>query len=400
MSPRSTSSRIRSNLAVNVNLRNGALFFLCFFLVLPIARADNSEPTAVPGLDSAPPGPGFGIIARTYDISIVRRSQSNKMYLIDDPTTDAPKEGKILLLKEDRKPVMGLRVMKSYPDKKEFAAKRIRMYGDYTILDEGDEYAAIEKVGDLLAPPPTAQDKADIKELETPQDSDAVSPRTKEPDVKNTSQPVPSPGPSVLPYDPELDKGSSPSPTSDSAPADQSATEDDSLKNVTLDDVVPLDPHTQWLSAELGFLNNNIPATTGGTSGSGYFPGGGFRYGVSIAKMVFLKKATIQDSITPEVGVFFYKLLGQSNDAYAVMPLIGTLRYNIIFSQNFGFFLYGGVVQNVVLSASSPVTGAVSGLSSFLPAAGGGILFRVGPSWYTRLDAGIDTIGLGLVLRF
>jgi hypothetical protein len=265
----------------------------------------------------------------------------------------------------------------------------VRRYGSYRILDPGDSYLAIEKVGDVVLPPPTAQDKADLKELEG-----------KAPDAPpgDAAPPPTAPAPAVQAYDPDLDAGTSPPPSgavdSDSAkdnPHDDDD-DDDSRFGATIEEVSPLDPHSQWLTLEFGYFNND----------NNYFAGGGLRYGLSLGKMIFLRRAHLQDSLAIEAGAFLYKVINfkTQGDAYTIASLIGTARYNILFSENFGIFFYGGVMQNFVTDVvgGDPTTQAQ--LQSYLPAAGAGLMFRVGPSWEARVDLGYEMLGLGLILRF
>ena len=132
------------------------------------------------------------------------------------------------------------------------------------------------------------------------------------------------------------------------------------------------------------------------------YEGGGVRYGLSLGRMVFLRRAHVQDSIAVEAGAFFYKIINfqSQGDSYSVLPLVGTVRYNVLFGENFGIFFYGGVVQNTVTQVSAGDPDVQASLQRVLPAAGGGLLFRVGPNWNARADLGYDMVGLGLTLRF
>lgn len=361
-------------------------------------------PTSTPG--SSDPGPGTSptpsapeaneplpdIEARDFAVKISKRSTSTNTYLFDDVSDTRTHPGKILLLRREAEPIMAFRVVKVYPDKKQFAAKRVRRYGSYHVLDPGDSYMALEKVGDVAMPPPTAQDKADLKELET--GAPAAGAPT----------PPTAPGPEVRPFDADLDAGNSPPPSggvdtenAKSNPHDDNDDDPEDRFGVTIDEVTPLDPNHQWLTASFGYFNN---------AGS-LFAGGGLRYGLSLGKMIFLRRAHVQDSIVVEGGAFFYKIINfqSEGDSYSVLPLVGTVRYNILFGENFGIFFYGGVVQNIVTQASGGANSTntpqvAAALQSVLPAAGGGLLFRVGPNWDARVDLGYDMIGLGLVLRF
>ncbi len=352
----------------------------------PSAPATAGTPGAIDtgGLDD-PALPD--IEARTFAVKVARRSASSKTYLFDDVSDSKTHPGKILLLRREAEPIMAFRVVKIYDDQKQFAAKRIRRYGSYHILDVGDSFAALEKVGDVAIPPPTAQDKADLKELESKPDAAPAPPPT-------------APAPEVHPYDSDLDAGTSPPQSgavdSDSMkdPAHDRDDDDDEQTRFgqTIEEVMPLDPNNQWLTACFGYFNN----------GGNYFAGAGARYGLSLGKMIFLRKAHLQDSFAIEGGVFFYKILGfaTSGDSYSVLPFEATARYNVLFGENFGIFFYGGMMQNIVTQVSGGDAVTQASLQTIVPAVGTGLLFRVGPSWEARVDLGYEMLSLGLMLRF
>jgi hypothetical protein len=118
--------------------------------------------------------------------------------------------------------------------------------------------------------------------------------------------------------------------------------------------------------------------------------------------MLLLKSASYQDSLTGEFGVQVYKLTNHTiaNDSYTIMPLGGYLRYNIFFSQNLGVFFYGGLTKSLVTESANSTASAIASLSAFIPAAGTGLLMRVGPHWEVRGDIGIDMQAVSLMLRF
>lgn len=388
-------------------------------LVAQVARAEGEDeqmPSPMPTVPS-PADPLPDIEARDFSVRIVKRSKSAKVYLLEDVSDAQTRLGKILLLRRESNLVMAFRVIKLYPEKKQFAAKRVRRYGDIHVLDPDESYMALEKVGDVTLPPPTAQDKADLKELEglegiSPAAGGAAANPETAPVTGVPSTPAApaatanSAGPETeaQPFDAELDSSTTPPPegaTDSEASTSKRASEDeeDPLAHlgVTIDEVNPLDPNKQWLTGAFGFFRNSTPQGSGA-----YFAGGGVRYAFTLGKMLFLRRAHAQDSIAAEAGVFYYKIINfqTTNDAYEVMPLIGTARYTINFSENFGIFFYAGIVQNNVTRSSGGTEEVKAVLNAAFPAAGGGILFRVGPNWDARVDLGIDQASLGLVLRF
>jgi hypothetical protein len=360
---------------------------------LPIPTdAPNPAPSVTVDGDT-PPDPTIAtqnlpdIETRNFGVAVSKRSRSGRMYLFDDVAESKTRLGKILLLRRDDESVMAFRVMRLYEDKKQFAAKRVRRYGEVRKLEPGDSFTAIEKIGDLTPPPPTNQDNADLKELESNPGDPTIPPTA--------------PSPEVQPYDSDLDSGTSPpesggvdSDGSHGSPSthEEEEDEDPSRFGMAIDEVTPIDHHYQWLSGSFGYFNN---------AGS-YFAGGGLRYGLSLGKMIFLRRSHLQDSFAIEGGVFYYKIINfmSRGDAYGVVPLIGTARYNIMLGENFTLFFYGGIMQNFVTEVSGGDEETQRALQAYLPAAGGGMLFRVGPSWDARVDLGYDMVGLGLVLRF
>lgn len=173
---------------------------------------------------------------------------------------------------------------------------------------------------------------------------------------------------------------------------------DEALSRIVIEEVEPLDLNSSWLSAQFAYLRNlksdDLPA---------YYSALGLRYGLNLFSRALFRSETVQDSLTLEGGAFLYKILnyeGVSNDAYTVAPLIATGRYNVMIGESFGIFAYFGAVKNFVLSNFQGSDDAIARLSGVLPAWGGGLLFRIGPNWNLRVDAGIDMIGGGLVLRF
>jgi hypothetical protein len=110
------------------------------------------------------------INARSYGSKINRRSASGRVYLVDmiDGTQELPQNGRLVLMRQGESPVMAFRVLKEYPDKRQFAAKWLRRYNGTKDLEPGAQFIAIEKVSDKEAPPLTTQDKKDLKELEAP----------------------------------------------------------------------------------------------------------------------------------------------------------------------------------------------------------------------------------------
>lgn len=346
---------------------------------------ENSDETPVPDIE-----------AKMFGIKVIRRSNSNKIYLFDDPDGHQPSPGKLILLRREDEPIMAFRVLKTYPEEKRIAAKRIKKYGKHRLLGNDETYLALEKTSEIAPALPTEQDRSELKDLES-KESDKIP-------GKITDEAKEKLG--IQPFDKDLDAASSPPPPKEKDSKDGSIEpldledEEDSHLAVAVEEVHPIDHNTQWLTAGFGFVRNRAPPSTGGYY---YFSSGNLRYALNIGQMILMEKAHLQDSISLEGGFYLYKSIGftpSQGDAYTVLSIIGNLRYNIFFSRRFGVFFYGGIIQNGIVSSSQSQDSARAALISTLPAFGTGLLFEVGPNWYTRADIGIDSISLNLVLRF
>lgn len=321
------------------------------------------------------------IRAATFDLKVIRRSTSNKVYLLESASNSMPKTGRILLLKRESVPFMAFRVLKTYPENRQVAAKRIKRYGNHRFLEPDQVFLAIEKISEFAPPAPTVQDKEDIQELEKKE------------------------GLKVSAFDPDLDSSTSPSSNKDGDKEDPSIKTDeekdgeDSHLAVTIEEPQILDHNHHWLTAGFGFVRNAGPPATGG---SYYFAAGNIRYGLTLGRIVFFDQPRLQDSIAIEVGAYLYKALNfaTQGDAYTLTSGVATLRYNINFSESFGIFFYGGVMMGYVFTSSQGQSSVISSLNSLGPAAGGGVIFQLGPNWYARVDLGLDALGLNLLLRF
>ena len=344
-------------------------FSLFLFIQTPLWGAQSDRSARPPSTQNSNTedddlGPLPDIAAKTYPVKVIRRSSSNKIYLFEDPTNRQPKVGRILLLKREDELFMAFRVLKTYPDQKAIAAKRIRRYRKHRVLENDEPYLALEKLGDLNTPN-TPEDNEGLAELEGKEKLH------------------------VLPFDPELDAGT---------PA-QPEPEEETQASLAIEETQPIDHNLQWLTLGFGYFRNNAPPTA---SGSYFFAAANLRYGVTLARLIFLNKKNLQDSLAVEGGLYFYKTLNYviQGDAYTNLAYAANLRYNLLFGESFGIFVYLGMAKNNVIASSQGQAAGVNALSSYVPLGGMGFLFQIGPNWYTRVDIGIDTIGLNLLLRF
>lgn len=362
---------------------------------LPPPSAQTS-PSASPG--ETPPAPLEDgalpdIEAKTYTLKTLKMSTSKKVYLLEVtsvPSASAapsgpdvaganiagidaqtPPTGKILLLRLDGQNIMAMRVLRSLAGTKQLFAKRIKAYDGNSQLELSKEYTAIEKISDIVPPPPTEQDKADISEV------------------------MPAP----LPFDPELDAGSSPDPGA--APPEPSGTEEKSdeppLGAAVEEHNTPFEKYDNWVSLGLAALRSNP---------SYYFYGTKIGYSRDLADRIFTFEDNRIDTFSIDLAFAYYQIVGfgvnatYSGGSYTMMPLMASLRYTYYYHENFGIFGYIGGNYGLVLSSTNPDSAELTNLQTVNPAIGVGFIVRVGPQWYTRLDAGYDMIGLSLMLRF
>lgn len=207
----------------------------------------------------------------------------------------------------------------------------------------------------------------------------------------------------IADYDPELDAGSSPPPDERLEAMNRKLMTDDDDAHDPLDEISAqeleiFDKDRNWFSLEMGYMRNS-----GANGESNYYSAVGIRYAMNIGEFLFLKGYKTQDSLSLDFGTFIYKVLNYestSGDSYTIAPFLVNLRYNILFQENMGFFLYGGLVKNFVISEYQSSTEAVDALSGFSPAAGVGFIYTIGPRWQLKTALGLDSITAGIVLRF
>lgn len=401
------------------------------FTLLPAGHADdaNPVPTDTAPIETIKPLEEEklpDIEARIFDLNVARRSRSERVYLLAplDKTAELPLEGRVLLLKKDSSPAMAVLILKVYPETFQFAGKKVRAYDSFEKLNPGDKFKSVQKISDIIPAPPeqTPQDRADLREIEAKPTTAPLPPlpnpaQAVEPALVPSSEaskagvapdaPPPPPGGSSAVVSPEITPEASPSQTpppppgaiSEPVKSDSDDESRDDQSSVIIEEINPLDTNRFGISAELAFIRNAAPQTVG----SGYYVGGGIRGSLELGQSVFLKGARLQDSLGVELGVFNYRVAGFKipADSFTLYPIIGTLRYSLIFSEDFSLYFYAGLVYNLITSNTAATDAdSIAQLGQVQPAGGMGLLFRVGPSWYTRVDLGIDMIGLGLVLRF
>lgn len=314
------------------------------------------------------------IEARTFEVTNILQSRTGRVILLESARAELLTEGRLLLLKLNSTPVVAVRVLKIYPHQSAFAAKGLHYYGSSRKIAHLDKFQAVEKISDILPQSLSLNDLSDLKEIEDLKDlGDSKELR----DTKDLKE---------LGDIESLDD-------SDSEYAKLGQSYESEIKNLVIEEIPYFDRYRHWLTAGIGYLQNS----------DHYFAAGGLRYGLTLFNRPFFERSHFQDSLALEGGIYGYKALNFASlsDSYFIMNTIGTVRYNLFFSDTFGIFLYGGTFRNIASSTSDQSTAEVAQeLSGQGVAAGLGMMLSIGPNWNARLDLGTDIAGLGLVLRF
>ena len=343
----------------------------------PSVTATPSDPNASP-----PAGEVLGmelpaISAKTYDLKLVRPSQSKQMYLFDKDTGALPDLGRVFLLRQGPAPIMGFRVVKLYAEKHQLAAKRIKDYPDQTELMKDSSYRAYEKVGEITSVPAnTPADITDLNELEAPAVSDAA---------------VTGEGESAKGVAPNVNGGPDDSLAGDQGSGDEE--DDPDRGGDTPDGFAP-----NFLGFDVGaYRAINLPTGP-------YSTGFGFTYAH------LLSKNSHGGGIAAEFGFGYYKSGGdvdtddvppvKVSQSFTMLPVAARLRYQFSLDEGWGYYVYAGGMYNHVLSQFGATETQVALAKTAVLGIGAGVFIPTGPNWYVKLNLGSDFIGGGLLLRF
>ncbi len=374
--PENSWARIKPKLTFFVK----AIVLITFFWEAPICAEEIEPPpeesTPTQEIATEPQEKLPEIEAKIYESQVVRKSHSGRIYLLN--ADQLPNEGRILLFKKNAGPAMAFRAIKRYPDKNQFAAKVVRKYPEYDTLKKEDRFLTIEKISDIIPPPPTESDLKDLEELESPEEPSSELQDEPTDKIKEKIQ--------------EIEKGNAEEDSENPLSEDE-----DKWLALSAEEVFPLDLTPFGVSLEFGYFRAVNPTLT-----SFYFSGGGVRFGLKLFQIIFLKRPFLQDSLTLEGGAFVVKIqnFGGTLNAYSLVPTIGDLRYTLHIGEGFNLFFYGGILKNFVVSSALGDPAVINSFSLLQPAFGGGVIFRVGPNWEVRVGVGYDMLGAGIVLRF
>ena len=387
------------------------------------------------------------IEAHQFKVVPVEKSHTGRVYRFRVEPEELPHVGSILLIEENRNPTMAFRVLKTDTTKNEFVAKRVRRYDATRELVLNERYDTVEKISDLVTPPPPEREAYDPnaspildpnpgKDLINPSATPSQAPPTLDPFGDGTqipaapSQPT-SPGESaqnktgapldVEKYDNDLDSSTSPTnlKTDETVvdPGHVNANEDTTLVNSGDDDsdIDPsllevkerkvLNPYRFSLGFMVGSLKNLSNFKTAGPSGGAF----SIYFSHVVGRNVLIKNKGVQDSLSFEYGGSYYNQtdVNGHNDDYTFFPVKAELRYDVHLSETFSAFLYGGFQYNWIASTINVDIGnsaidaaSYDSLRGFQANLGIGVFYNIGPQWYLRGELGFDRLGVGLAVKW
>jgi hypothetical protein len=393
------------------------------------------------------------IEAHQFKIVPLEKSRTGRIYRFKTDADQLPKVGSILLIEENKKPLLAFRVLKTDAAATQFVARRVRRYDATSELKLSERYEATEKLSDLVAPPegeyaktnsnptvvpppltppPSVPPPAQGSQPETaappvameqppeitatPIPSDAgIPPLPAEPAVAAEVSPTPppitdlpnaeaqTPAPEANPnlnvnqYDQDLDSGTSPGADEDERVSDQEL-------GLEVKEPTVLNPYKNAVGLSVGSFRN-ISNFTNANSMVGGFTA---YYSPLLRNSVFYKKDIPEDDLALEFGVGYYSQSNLNhNDTYNIVPLRAELRYDLYLSQTFTLLGYIGAQYNWVVAMdnvniNNNVLDAQNYDNLHGPQlnVGIGLFYNIGPQWYLRGDLGLDRFAIGLALKW
>ena len=313
------------------------------------------------------------IEAHQFKIMPLEKSRTGRVYRFKVDAEQLPKTGSILLIEENDKPTMAFRVLNTDFDRSEFVAKRVRRYDTTSELQLNERYKTVEKIGDLVPPPPPEVGTYDpnAKPLLDPNPGkDLVNPNAKAVpppllDSPSTTSPPPDASSNSAPphpvskkvmdvekYDDDLDSSTSPTNLKDDrvAPSLESSTKEDDgddLSDLDSDLEVKeqkiINPYQHALGFAVGGYRNLSNFAFSGANAGGF----SMFYSQITDRNLFFRKKTPQDSLSIEYGFSYYSLnnVNSHNDDYTLLPLKLELRYDIHVSET--LVLFSTLVPNI-----------------------------------------------------
>jgi hypothetical protein len=386
------------------------------------------------------------IEAHEFASTPLQKSKSGRVYLFRTEEHDLPKTGNLVLIQDNNKPAMAFRVLRTDPVNHEYIATRVRRYDQTGELKINQNYNTVEKVADLLAPPPQAQKvydanaKPEMGTKWTPEKTaDATVPdanaaptpapvplmgtdgvgapevmadNNTPPSADNTAAPgapaaaattaTPQKHLDVDGYDDELDSTTSPRDLKKENMDGDDEEETDSTglpkTQYEVDEKQRLEKYKHMLSLGVGYFKNMSNFSLGGLS----YGGLNVDYSWIIDHDIYVHARSLQDDLRMTFGFEYYTSVNPSgnNDSYSLFPLYADLVYNLHISDSMTFDGYFGLQYNWVQSAQNSNTPTYNTLAGIQGNIGVGLLYNLGPQWYLRADFGLDRVGVGLSIKW
>lgn len=382
----------------------------------PVQTNPLEKPSLPDEQTGAAPEPIRPIEAEEFMIKPLKKSRTGRVILFEDPAENRPRPGKVLLLKSGNDDVLAVRVLKNYPGR--FAAKAVLTFKE---LQLNNEYRALKKLGNkiiALIKEKEERDRRGKNLNENKTDEDLA--KEVAPDDNELDRGIPLPKPKgkrpVAPVSaPQTRAPDMPEPlfskdgeelgSSSGGDALEVGDEDGGYGDLSIREDVPLEPKNHAVSLEYASLRS-IDKDKNAASYSGF----GARYAYNFWRSPFIKKKTLQDLMSVELGLFYYSITGfaSTDDSVTVYPFDATVRYNLLFGDSFSAFGYLGFVKNFVKAADNPSTTTpattaatdTTVLNTTKASIGIGAMLKIGPSWAIRVEYGTDLFGVGAVLKF
>ena len=368
---------------MNLNRLRSAILIFGIFLLGAANTAVATEPlsASLPEID-----------AQRFDAKAIEKSKSGRIYLFESNRV-LPKTGSLILVYNHDKPAMAFRVLKNDPLKRQFVGKRVRRYDETSELTLSESYSAIEKLADVLPPPPSVAPT----DTAANGDLDEGSPKTAA-TAKAASALTPEATPELPPpaaEDSELDSSSA-AALNKIDESDTSADEEEQ-GSLEVEETTRINPYNNIFSISAGYFGNSAnfsfsPILETGMSVSYYH---------TIIHDLFISKKSPQDALGLEFGAIYYRVVNRDggNDIYTMLPFYATLLYQLHLSPTFSFNLYGGLQYDYMLTAVNPGP-SLPVFQGPQPDIGIGFFYGFGPQWLLRADIGWDRITAGLCIKW
>jgi len=341
------------------------------------------------------------IDAQHFDANTIQKSSSGRIYSFE--SSHLPKTGSLILIFDHDKPVMAFRILKNDAHKMQFVGKRVRRYDEAGELGLHQSYTAIEKIADSLPPPPTIAPS----DLVANADLDLASPTkaSASPSIETTKANTPATEKNEAvsnqnfqtppAEDPELDSSS----TAALNKIDENdTTPDEDLVPLEVEEIHRIEPYNNIFSISGGIFANSANFNLSSIINSGM----SISFTHAFLRDVFIEKQVSKDdNLAVEFGAIFYTMVNHDlvSDVYNMLPFYVTLMYQLHFSPQFSFNIYGGLQYDKMLSAVNPGK-SLALLQGVQPDLGIGFFYSFGPQWLLRTDLGWDRITAGLCIKW